>query len=46
MQVGVARQHVQEHSAVGPHLHHPSNAGIGVIITDEDELPLLDDDTR
>lgn len=45
MQVGVAWQHPQEHYAVGSHLDHLSNAGVGVIVTDEDELPLLDHDT-
>lgn len=46
MPVGVEGQHPQKHDPVCRHLDHLSNAAIGVIVTDEDELTFLEDETR
>ncbi len=42
----MAGQHAHKDDAVAPHLDHLSKAAIGVIVTDENELPLLHGDTR
>lgn len=45
MEIGVAGQNAEEHDAVGLHLNDLRDPGIGIVVADEDERPLLDDGT-